>query len=57
MISVDYLKKLKSSKLLAFILSIITIPLWLNAILIITNFLFKLGVLVGSYVNIYTNCM
>lgn len=57
MISVDYLKKLKSSKLLAFILSIITIPLWLNVILIITNFLFKLGVLVGSFVNIYTNCV
>ena len=57
MIFADYLKKVKQAKLIKYILLIITMPIWLSVILIISNFIFKLGVLVGSYVNIYTNCM
>lgn len=57
MIFVDYLKKVKQSKLVQYFLIIITMPIWLSVISIIVNFIFKLGVLVGSFVNIYTNCM
>ena len=57
MISADYLKKLKQNKLIKYILLIVTIPIWISVISVITNFIFKLGVLVGSYVNVYTNCM
>ena len=55
MIYVDYLKKLKKCKFAKILIILLTLPFWLSFITIITEFIFKLGVFVGSFVNIYTN--
>lgn len=52
---VNYLKKFKNKKLIKILITILTLPIWLSFITILTEFIFKLGVFVGSFVNIYTN--